>query len=284
MADVLLRRGALGDVVLLGAVTASSPAPVTVVTDPRYVAVAQRLVGVERVVPWPENVSELPVGRRIDLQGARWPQADEIHATVKKHSIRRRLRLLSRRVTPRPTVPQLYAEACGWQPAPLPWFPVGQEPRDVLAIFPGASTPIKRWREENWSRVAQGWGGPVWVLGGPGEDEEVARVGEHILGANTLCETGFEKTFEVLKRCRVAVGGDTGLMHLAGAMGARLVTIFGPTAPEDGFAVYPGEVVQRPLFCRPCTLHRRSRCWHGQHHCMALPASQVLEAVRRCAG
>jgi ADP-heptose:LPS heptosyltransferase len=284
MTDVLLRRGALGDVVLLGAVTASSPAPVTVVTDPRYVGLVQRLVGVERAVPWPEDLRDLPVGRRIDLQGAWRHRASGVQATLKKHSLRRRLRLFSSRVTPRPSVPQLYAEACGWQPASPPWFPVDQEPRDVLAIFPGASTPIKRWREENWTLVAQGWRGPVWILGGPGEDEEVARVGENILGAHTLCETGFDQTFEVLKRCRVAVGGDTGLMHLAGAMGAKVVTIFGPTAPEDGFFVYPGEVVQRPLFCRPCTLHRRSRCWHGQHHCMDLPANAVLEAVRRCAG
>lgn len=284
MGDVLLRRGALGDVVLLGAVTASAPTPVTVVTDARYVPLAARLHGVARALPWPDGAAGLPRGRRVDLQGTLGRGVGEVDARLRKRSVRRRLRLVSNWVSPRPTVPEIYAEACGWAPAAPPWFPDAGLQRDGLILIPGASTPIKRWAESGWEEVGRRWDGPVWVLGGPGEQRLVDRVCARLPGSHGVCERGFERTLEVLQRGRVAVGGDTGLMHLAGAMGVKLVALFGPTAPEDGFFVYPGEVVQRSLRCRPCTLHRRTRCWRGGHPCMDLPAEHVAEAVRRCAG
>ncbi len=67
MADVILRRSSLGDVVLLGSATAALPEPAIVVTDRRWLSLVARFRGVREVVPWPEREADLPPGRRVDL-------------------------------------------------------------------------------------------------------------------------------------------------------------------------------------------------------------------------
>jgi heptosyltransferase-2 len=168
-------------------------------------------------------------------------------------------------------------------PAPPPWFDLPTLPRDALALVPGAAFAPKRWKIERFGAVGRAWDGPVIVLGGPGEEELVASVSRDVPGSEPICEAGFDRTLEALARTRVAVAGDTGLMHLAGACGAAVVALFGPTHPSDGFFVYPGEVVQRDRWCRPCTLHRRASCPLGHGACMDLPGEAVIAAVRRCA-
>lgn len=278
---MLLRRGSLGDVVLLGAVTGALEGPVTVVCDRRWAGVAARLTGVGVVQPWGWRGP----GRVVDLQGGlagRWaaPFADRIC----KRSVRRRLGLWTGRAYERPSVPRLYAEAVGVEPVGPPWIRVPGG--DGLALIPGAAWGPKRWGPDRFAAVGRAWQGPVVVLGGPGEQTLVDAVAAAVPGAATVVESGFEGTLDALGRCRVAVAGDTGLMHLAGACGLTVVGLFGPTHPRDGFWVWPGEVVQREgLACRPCALHRVEHCRVGDQRCLVgLEPDRVIEAVRRCAG
>lgn len=277
---ILLRRGALGDVILLGSVTSRVPG-CTVVTDARYLGIARRLRGVADAVAWPA----VPAGDVVDLQGSLAsfglaPGAPRI----RKRSIRRRLRLWAPWIPPRPPVPALYGRALGVLPVAPPWIDVPERPRDALALLPGAAHAPKRWDPARFAEVGRRWGGRVLVLGGPGEGDLVRSVAGAIPGAASLVEDGFDATIDALAGCRVAVGGDSGLLHLAGACGVPVVALFGPTHPSDGFFVYPGEVVQRELACRPCTLHRLDRCPRVHHRCMDLSVEAVLEAVHRCAG
>ncbi len=276
---VLVRFGALGDVVLLGAVTRALPGPVTVVTQPRYAEVARRLRGVDQVLD-PHQSAGVP-GRWFDLQRSLrsvWlaPRATR----VRKHSVRRRVGWLS----PRPDVPTLYATACGVAVQPHPWIETAAAYRDTLALIPGAAWGPKRAPTGLLTVAGRRWPGPVVVLGGPGEAPLVQAVLAGVPGATSVVESGFVDTLWWLERTAVAVGGDSGLLHLAGASGAKVVAVFGPTSPRDGFAVHPGEVVQRSEPCRPCGLHRVPSCARGDLACMQLGPQQVVEAVARCAG
>lgn len=274
---VLLRRRALGDLVLLGAVTAAVGGPVTVCTEPRYLGLAARLSGVDRVLPWAERRSAR--GRVVDLQGLRWPRRHRI----RKRSVRRRLGLWLGRPYLRPSVPDLYAEACGVVAAPPPWLELPLRPRDALALVAGASSPLKRWSARGLAEVGARWAGPVVVLGGPGEEALVGEVAGAVPGALTLVEEGFERTVDALGRTSVAVGGDSGLLHLAAACGAATVALFGPTHPADGFTPWGGVALQRELACRPCALHRVSRCRQRHHGCMAHSVDAVWAAVQAAA-
>ncbi|MEZ4321045.1 MAG: glycosyltransferase family 9 protein [Myxococcota bacterium] len=280
MLPVLIRPGRLGDVVLLGAVTGSLPC--VVATEDRYAPLAARLKGVERVIPL-ASVRDEP-GLLVDLQGSlrtRWLCRGRAHRTIHKRGLRRRLWLRTGWPDPpRPDVPHVYAEAAGVPVAPLPWIEVPDRPRTALGIAPGAAFAPKRWRPDHFSALGRQWDGPVTVFGGPGEEGLVRFVSAGIPGSRRVIEAGFTETIDALASVAVMVAGDTGLMHLAGATGARVVALFGPTHPSDGFFVYPGTALGRTLPCRPCALHRVDRCRVGHHGCMAHPVDDVLAAVR----
>ena len=274
---ILVRRRSLGDVVLLGAITSRVPGPVTVVTEPRFMRLAGRLQGVDRVVAWGE---EVPEGRVIDLEVSlrtlwRFPLARK----VRKHALARRLRLWGYG-TGRPPVVELYARAAQVDPAPAPWIRIPNRGRDTLALVPGGSTTLKAPRAEHLVALAHRWPGPVAVLGGPGEEALVEGLAAQIPGARAVAEQGFARTLDVLATTAVVVGGDTGLMHLAAACGRRTVVLAGPTHPDDGFLRWPSSiVVQRELPCRPCTLHRGRTCRLGDRRCLDLDPAEIWRAT-----
>ena len=286
---VLLRKGALGDVVLLGSVASTISGHVTVVTDARWRQVAERLTGVDAVIEWPNDPSVLPDGRVVDLQGnirsRRLARGRAAHR-LNKRSLRRRARLLVPALPARPSVPTIYAQACQVPIAPLPWITLPRSTPNYLGIVPGAAWRTKTWAWERYVQLGCQWRGGVRVFGGPGEEAMCQAIVDGIPEAELVVERGFHQTFEAFQDTAVVVGGDTGLVHLAGACGLPVVVLFGPTHREDGFFCYPGRYLQRSLFCRPCSLHGRDRCPLVVQRCMEHSVDAVLAAVMeaRCVG
>jgi heptosyltransferase-2 len=99
-----------------------------------------------------------------------------------------------------------------------------------------------------------------------------------------------------LARCDVVLTNDSGLMHVAAALGVPAVALFGSTAPQLGFAPYrsPARVLGvEGLPCRPCTHVGRPACPLGHFRCMRgiVPAAAagagrelLAESVRPGAG
>lgn len=287
---LLLRRSSLGDVVLLGAVTAALPGEVVVSTEQRWMGVARRLRGVDRVISW-GDVGELTrlgaTGARvIDLQGSARSRRLRLAfggGEVWSKGTAERLRWLARLGAGRGSVVQRYGRACGVRPVPPPWIDLGATGQG-LALIPGAAWAAKRWSAQGFIGVGRGWGGPVVVLGSVEERELIEKISTAIPGARAVAERGFEATLKSLADCSVAVGGDTGLTHLAAACGLATVTIMGPTHPGDGF-VERGRVVSKRLWCRPCAVHGRSGCPLGHHRCLSsIEVDEVLAAARAEAG
>jgi len=78
------------------------------------------------------------------------------------------------------------------------------------------------------------------------------------------------------------VSNDSGAMHLAGAVGAKVIAIFGPTnehrtSPLSAGPTAPSPVViTHEVFCRPCML----RECPIDHRCMRrITAAEVLKAI-----
>ena len=107
---------------------------------------------------------------------------------------------------------------------------------DVLAIAPGANWPAKRWPPERFRELADRVADRVdgCVLVGNAEDRPLcaalaARLKPpclNLCGKTSLLEAG-----AVLERCAAFVGNDSGLGHLAAAVGTRTLTVFGPGDP-----------------------------------------------------
>jgi heptosyltransferase-2 len=79
----------------------------------------------------------------------------------------------------------------------------------------------------------------------------------------------------------VAVSNDSGLLHVAAALGSLAIGIFGPTSPLHWAPLNPlAAVIETPneLSCRPCHL---PVCRPGHHLCMRdIAVEQVMAATR----
>lgn len=280
MRTLIIRFSSLGDIVLSGAVTAAL-GEVEYLTLERYAELAAALPGVTKVWTWERDgrTATANVDRLIDLHSSprsRWATAfrQAQLRRVKRHDIRRRARPLLK-AEPAPSVIARYAEAAQVTPVQAPWM--AQADGDALILVPFAAHDTKIWPADRYVSLALQWRGPVTLLGGP-EDSEALCTMASTIGprAVVVAEAGFSKTLVAIRGGRVAVGGDTGLTHLAAASGLKTIGLFGPTTSADGFWTHGGVAVENDLPCRPCSRHGERACRIGGTPCM----SQItVEAV-----
>ena len=104
--------------------------------------------------------------------------------------------------------------------------------RPVALITPGAGWGAKRWPPERYAAVAEGLaqrGLHVVVNAGPGEEPLAAAIASS--NAVTLTAT-LPQLIALTRRIALCIGGDTGPLHLASALGRPVVGIYGPTDPS----------------------------------------------------
>jgi heptosyltransferase-2 len=166
------------------------------------------------------------------------------------------------------------------------WREAGLCGKKVVALNPGASHPVNRWSTRSFAELADMLAlSPeirVILLGGPDdralsqEISSMAASGPLVLtGKTTLLQLG-----AVLHKCSLLVSGDTGPMHLATAVGTRVIALFGAADPERTGPVGAGNRVlqARDLACVPC----RSRSCTAKRtmECMErISVEQVSQAV-----
>jgi ADP-heptose:LPS heptosyltransferase len=109
--------------------------------------------------------------------------------------------------------------------------PPGPPPRPgATVIHPGASAPARRWPPERWAAVAREAPGPVVVTAGPGE-ERLARTVAGASGAEVFAGGDLGALAALVAGARRVLCADTGVAHLATALGTPSVVLFGPTPP-----------------------------------------------------
>lgn len=159
---------------------------------------------------------------------------------------------------------------------------VGNGPAVVLA--PGSVGPAKRWTYYGEAaRLLADSGLDVWVLGGPGERELAAGIVE--MGGSRvrdLTGTDLRDAVLALAAAPVAIANDSGLFHVAAAIGTPPIGIFGPNAPFHGVPLNPVAAViqsRTDVPCRPC---HQPVCPLQHHACMRdISAEEVVAVARR---
>jgi heptosyltransferase-2 len=120
------------------------------------------------------------------------------------------------------------------------------------ALIPGAARGgSKRWPEQHFAEVGRGLraaGFGVCVLGSAGEGSLCQRVADAIGPAtvNLAGRTSIPEAAAALALCDVAVANDSGGMHLAAAVGTRVVAVYGLTDPTRTGPLGPGHTVLTP--------------------------------------
>ena len=109
--------------------------------------------------------------------------------------------------------------------------------RRYALINPGAAWPNKRWPPARFGAVAAALlrdaGLRSVVLWGPGEEAAAREVVAVASGAAELSPpTGITDLLGLARDAGLMISGDTGPLHIAGAMGTPIVALFGPTDPQ----------------------------------------------------
>ena len=119
------------------------------------------------------------------------------------------------------------------------------------------------------------------VTWGPGEEGIASRIAEVAGPKMTKVESTLPELVALCERSRLCVGGDTGPMHFAAAVGAPVVAIFGPSsADRNGPFRREDIVVELRIECRPC--YQRDICPLEHLDCMRqITVDQVYDACRK---
>ena len=271
---------------------------------------AIRRLGYDAVIAaYPSNRAEYSLvqvmlgGRRI---GHRYAHLDRVnlnflrHDTVREdqhHVVEQNLALLSfLGVSPSPTpIPMRLQLAPSDRDAARRWVEAHVAPGRPLFGFHAGSALLKnhihkRWAADRFGNLAnqlvKQYNAHVAVFGGPEEDELKQSVcafsgcGERV---HSVEKFPFMHSAALLERCRMMVSNDSGLMHVAAAVGTPTVAILAYTNANwvHPWCV-PHRVVRKELLCSPCFYHspRPARCRANLNYtCNDIGVDAVFDAV-----
>ena len=156
----------------------------------------------------------------------------------------------------------------------------------LVGLGPGAMYgSAKRWPPERFARVAdwaaEQWGAQVVTLGSGNEKEicrELCSLARHKIH-NFCGNTTLREAIGIISYCALFLTNDSGLMHIAAALGVPTLAIFGST---DHVATGPmgarTAIVRHDIECAPCL---RTEC-PTDHRCMlSIEPEEVWEAMQR---
>ena len=150
-------------------------------------------------------------------------------------------------------------------------------------VNPGAAWPNKRWPPDRFGAVAAAMqrecGLRSIVLWGPGEESLAAAVvGASQGAAEAAPPTRIDDLVALTRDARVMISGDTGPLHIGGAMGTPLVALFGPTYPERNGPWSPRDVVISRV--SSCVCHYERRCRKAAPCINEITVDDVMDGVR----
>lgn len=161
-------------------------------------------------------------------------------------------------------------------------FTVGDKP--ILALCPGAAFgPAKRWPTQYFADVAnekikQGW--QVWIFGGPSDAIIAEQIQQNTNGqcTNFTAKTSLLQAVDLLAQANKVLTNDTGLMHIAAALGRECIVLYGSSSPKFTPPLsHKVQILWLELDCSPCF---KRECPLGHFDCMnQLTPDQVLASI-----
>jgi lipopolysaccharide heptosyltransferase I len=156
--------------------------------------------------------------------------------------------------------------------------------RDYALINPGAAWPNKRWPPARFGAVAAAiareFGWRSLVLWGPGEQEMAHEVVAESGGAADISPpTTITDLVGVARNARLMISGDTGPLHIAGAVNTPIVAVYGPTLPERNGPWGLSDVAISRV--RQCSCLYERTCRETERCIDDISVAEVISAVQR---
>jgi len=135
-----------------------------------------------------------------------------------------------------------------------------EENRSLIGIAPGAAYgPAKKWLPERFAAVADrlidDTGAQAVLFGSAGDRSSTAAVAQsaHHPLVDIAGKTTLKEAIAVIARCNLFLSNDSGLMHVAGALGIPTIAVFGSTNPATTSpAGKKSVVIHHDVGCAPC--------------------------------
>jgi ADP-heptose:LPS heptosyltransferase len=133
--------------------------------------------------------------------------------------------------------------------------------RPILGLHCSAINPIKHWGARQFGAVAAELKNHFPDLavisfgsGSERQDDEAARsVAGDVFWVPAGGLWSIRQSLAMLQRCDLVVSGDTGVMHMAAAVGTRTLSVFGPTSASRVVPCYNDGAVITPCDPRPAS-------------------------------
>lgn len=161
-------------------------------------------------------------------------------------------------------------------------------PRPRVVLHPAARWETKLWEAERWRALAvalAATGVGVVVTGSAADAPTVTAICDGLTPAprSLAGRLSLKHLAAVLARADLLISVDSGPMHIAAALGTRVLALFGPTNPVRTGPLGPGRILRRPLPCSPC-LQRRCQIADTRRCMRDLSVDEVLAATAELLG
>lgn len=296
---LFIRLSSLGDIVLTAPVIAATrarypDATIDFCTKSEYVPLVRQMPGINDII---EVQKEVMSEARGEIADGEYDTIIDLHNNIRSHRLTRGLRHVSsvhkrglRRwlivktkrnwMRGQPDAVGRYFEAAGklleiGDDGSSPRFPFSHSDTNRVAICPGSKHWNKQWPVEYYIELAA-WlserGYQIELFGSKEDQEVCGRIAQSVPSA--IDHSGKLSLGELpssLAACCFAITNDSGLMHLASAVGLPTLTFFGPTVKAFGFAPRSGNATlleNEGLYCRPCTKIGLDHCPEKHFRCM----------------
>lgn len=161
----------------------------------------------------------------------------------------------------------------------------------------GAAHGTKQFPVHKWKEFCQRLDHPIILLGGKQDvamADEIASI-DPVKIYNACGKFSINESADLVRKSKVIVTNDTGLMHIAAAFKKPIVSLWGNTVPSFGMYPYYGEnyltakdqlpydIIQtNKLWCRPCSKIGYKKCPLGHFNCMEkISIDSVVNAVTK---
>ena len=153
---------------------------------------------------------------------------------------------------------------------------------NFIVMVPGAAWSQKQWQVEKYNNVINELNRltnkKIIMLGTKNDKicKDISLINDRVVDYSG--KTDLRKAMAVISLSDSVFGSDTGLLHIAEALGKHVSMILGPTSTETGGGVSLKESIniETNIWCRPCSQNGKQKCYRTRQYCMELISTDMV--------